>query len=87
MTRARSAISATGLRKSFGDHAVLDGIDLDVAEGTVFALLGPNVETLRGLLMGTPIGDSGLLAVAWSVGIGLGGCLWAKRLFKRDLTP
>jgi ABC-2 type transport system ATP-binding protein len=37
-----SAIAATGLRKSFGDHLVLDGVDLDVAEGTVFALLGPN---------------------------------------------
>ena len=36
------AIRATGLRKSFGDHVVLDGIDLDVADGTVFALLGPN---------------------------------------------
>jgi ABC-2 type transport system ATP-binding protein len=36
------AISATGLRKSFGDKLVLDGIDLDVPEGTVFALLGPN---------------------------------------------
>jgi ABC-type multidrug transport system ATPase subunit len=42
MTRPQSAIVATGLRKSFGDHLVLDGIDLDVAEGTVFALLGPN---------------------------------------------
>jgi ABC-2 type transport system ATP-binding protein len=42
MTRTRSAIAATGLRMSFGDHVVLDGIDLDVAEGTVFALLGPN---------------------------------------------
>jgi ABC-2 type transport system ATP-binding protein len=31
-----------GLRKSFGPKVVLDGIDLDVAEGTVFALLGPN---------------------------------------------
>jgi ABC-2 type transport system ATP-binding protein len=30
------------LRKSFGDHLVLDGIDLDVTEGTVHALLGPN---------------------------------------------
>jgi ABC-2 type transport system ATP-binding protein len=39
---SRSAIRATGLRKSFGKHVVLDGIDLDVAEGTVFALLGPN---------------------------------------------
>ena len=36
------AISAVGLRKSFGDHVVLDGIDLAVEEGTVFALLGPN---------------------------------------------
>ena len=36
------AISARGLRKAFGDHTVLDGIDLDVATGTIFALLGPN---------------------------------------------
>jgi ABC-2 type transport system ATP-binding protein len=36
------AIAATGLRKSFGDHVVLEGIDLNVAEGSVFALLGPN---------------------------------------------
>jgi len=35
-------IEIRGLRKSFGDHVVLDGIDLDVAEGTIFALLGPN---------------------------------------------
>jgi ABC-2 type transport system ATP-binding protein len=41
-TRTRPAIRATGLRKSFGDKAVLDGIDLEVAEGTIFALLGPN---------------------------------------------
>jgi ABC-2 type transport system ATP-binding protein len=37
-----AAISAAGLRKSFGDNTVLDGIDLHVAEGTIFALLGPN---------------------------------------------
>ncbi|MEE1730674.1 MULTISPECIES: ATP-binding cassette domain-containing protein [Streptomyces] len=36
------AIAATGLRKSYGDRAVLDGIDLAVPAGTVFALLGPN---------------------------------------------
>ena len=39
---SRVAIRATGLRKSYGDQVVLDGIDLEVAEGTVFALLGPN---------------------------------------------
>ncbi|MFE1289775.1 ATP-binding cassette domain-containing protein [Streptomyces sp. NPDC058751] len=36
------AIAAHGLRKSYGDKTVLDGIDLTVPEGTVFSLLGPN---------------------------------------------
>ncbi|MGW3819683.1 ATP-binding cassette domain-containing protein, partial [Streptomyces sp. NPDC005046] len=36
------AIAANGLRKSYGDKTVLDGVDLAVPEGTVFALLGPN---------------------------------------------
>ena len=36
------AIAVTGLRKSYGEHIVLDGIDLTVQRGTVFALLGPN---------------------------------------------
>jgi ABC-2 type transport system ATP-binding protein len=36
------AIQITGLRKSFGDKVVLDGIDLEVPEASVFALLGPN---------------------------------------------
>ncbi len=38
----KSAIVATGLRKSYGEKVVLDGIDLDIPEGTIFALLGPN---------------------------------------------
>ncbi|WP_320782937.1 ATP-binding cassette domain-containing protein [Streptomyces sp. CRN 30] len=36
------AITANGLRKSYGDKVVLDGVDLAVPEGTVFSLLGPN---------------------------------------------
>ncbi|MGW9493984.1 ATP-binding cassette domain-containing protein [Streptomyces prasinus] len=36
------AIAAHGLRKSYDDRTVLDGIDLTVPEGTVFSLLGPN---------------------------------------------
>jgi ABC-2 type transport system permease protein len=47
----------------------------------------PIMETLRGLLMGTPIGSSAVLAVAWCAGIALAGYLWAKRLFNRDPTP
>ena len=42
MSRAGSAIAVTGLRKAYGDQLVLAGVDLDVAEGTVYALLGPN---------------------------------------------
>jgi ABC-2 type transport system ATP-binding protein len=37
-----TAIRVSGLRKSYGDNPVLDGIDIDVATGSVFALLGPN---------------------------------------------
>ena len=52
--RLAPAIEVRGLRKSFGKTIVLDGVDLDVAEGSVFALLGPNgagkTTTLRMLL-------------------------------------
>ncbi|MET7397594.1 ATP-binding cassette domain-containing protein [Dactylosporangium sp. NPDC005572] len=36
------AIAVRGLRRSFGEHVVLDGIDLDVPRGSVFSLLGAN---------------------------------------------
>ncbi|MFE6935906.1 ATP-binding cassette domain-containing protein [Streptomyces sp. NPDC057699] len=36
------AIAAYGLRKSYGDKTVLDGVDLAVPAGTIYALLGPN---------------------------------------------
>ncbi|AZM51513.1 ABC transporter [Streptomyces sp. WAC 01529] len=37
-----SAIAVSGLRKAYGDKVVLDGIDFEVAEGSVFSMLGPN---------------------------------------------
>ncbi|TIM80453.1 MAG: ATP-binding cassette domain-containing protein, partial [Mesorhizobium sp.] len=39
---ARSAISARGLVKTFGKLRAVDGIDLDVPRGMIFAILGPN---------------------------------------------
>src|SRR3954469_3000584 len=61
------AIYAEGLVKTFGDVKALDGVDLDVPEGTVLGLLGPNgagkttaVRCLTTLLRP----DSGKLAVA-----------------------
>ncbi|MGW2251501.1 ATP-binding cassette domain-containing protein [Kitasatospora sp. NPDC001660] len=37
-----AAISAVGLTKAYGEKVVLNGIDLEIAAGSVFALLGPN---------------------------------------------
>ena len=67
MTRPQSAIAATGLRKAYGEHLVLDGVDLDVAEGTIFALLGPNGagKTTVVHILSTLIGaDAGEIRVA-----------------------
>jgi len=60
-------IETRGLRKTFGDHVVLDGIDLNVAEGTIFALLGPNGagKTTMVQILSTLIGaDGGEVRVA-----------------------
>ena len=37
-----NAIEAAGMCRRFGEHLVLDGVDLIVPAGQVFALLGPN---------------------------------------------
>jgi ABC-2 type transport system permease protein len=47
----------------------------------------PIMDTVRGLLLGTAIGSSGVIAVAWCVGIALVGYLWAKKLYNRDPDP
>jgi ABC-2 type transport system ATP-binding protein len=67
MTAPGLAITTTGLRKSYGGKTVLDGIDLRVPAGTVFALLGPNgagkTTTVR--ILSTLIGaDGGRASVA-----------------------
>jgi ABC-2 type transport system permease protein len=47
----------------------------------------PIMETLRGLLLGTAIGNRGLLAVIWCAAIGLVGYRWAMSLYNRDRLP
>ena len=57
-------LSARGLRKSFGDVVGLDGLSLDLAAGTVTALIGPNGSgktTALRLLSGTLAPDEGIL--------------------------
>jgi ABC-2 type transport system permease protein len=38
---------------------------------------------LRGLLTGTPIGDNGVLAMAWCSAITVAGYIWARRLYDK----
>ncbi|KAA1397978.1 ATP-binding cassette domain-containing protein [Aeromicrobium ginsengisoli] len=60
-------VTATGLHKAYGDHVVLDGIDLAVATGSVFSLLGPNgagKTTLVRILATLLAPDSGTATIA-----------------------
>ncbi|HEY7973981.1 MAG TPA: ABC transporter permease [Ktedonobacterales bacterium] len=44
----------------------------------------PVIDTVRGLLLGTPIGNSAILAVAWSVVLTLVGYFWARAVYDRN---
>lgn len=79
-----SAISVSGLHKSYGDFEAVRGIDLEVSEGEVFAFLGPNgagktttVEILEGFRTATSgtvrvLGEDPASApLAWREDIGI----------------
>jgi ABC-2 type transport system ATP-binding protein len=64
-------VSASGLRKSFGDVVALDGVDLVVEAGTVHGLLGPNgagKSTLLRVLLGLVAADQGTVDLPGTVG-------------------
>ncbi len=44
----------------------------------------PIIDTLRGVLNGTPIGDSAWWAIGWCVLATVGGYAWARKLYNRD---
>ena len=52
MADGEAAIRVRGLRKVYGGVAAVDGIDLDVAAGEIFALLGPNGAGKTSVIMG-----------------------------------
>ena len=62
MSAQSPAIEVSGLRKTYGNKTVLDGIDLSVPQGTVYSLLGPNgagKTTVVGILTTLVKADSG----------------------------
>ncbi|MEV4777338.1 ATP-binding cassette domain-containing protein [Microbacterium sp. LWH12-1.2] len=62
-----TAIDARGLRQSFGSRTVIDGLDLTVSRGEVFALLGPNgagKTTIINILTTLTQADAGTASVA-----------------------
>jgi ABC-2 type transport system ATP-binding protein len=66
-TLRQPAVVATGVHKSFGETVVLDGVDLAVTEGTIFALLGPNgagKTTMVRILSTLVAADAGTVRVA-----------------------
>lgn len=44
----------------------------------------PLVETLRGLMIGTPLGSEAWLAIAWSAALAIGGYAWARTQYERS---
>jgi ABC-2 type transport system permease protein len=44
----------------------------------------PITETLRSLLFGAPLGDNGVVALAWCVAVSILAALWARRLYERS---
>ena len=61
-----SLLQASGLRKTFGDNVVLDGVDLDVPEGTTTAIIGPSGSgktTLLRSLNALTVPDAGTVSI------------------------
>jgi ABC-2 type transport system permease protein len=43
----------------------------------------PVIDTVRALLMGGPLGETAVIAVAWCAAIALAGYVWARVSFER----
>ncbi len=80
-TSATIRVTAEGLRKTFGENVVLDGVDLSVAEGSTTAILGPSgsgkTTLLRSLNALTPP-DGGVVEID-GVGVDFGALPRGRR--------
>jgi ABC-2 type transport system ATP-binding protein len=81
----KSVIQVTNLQKTYGDFQAVRGVDLDIAQGEIFAILGPNgagktttVEILEGFRT-SDSGDISVLGTDPSVK-GLDARLWRDRI-------
>ena len=77
-----TAVAVSGLRKTYGDHEALRGIDFTIASGEVFGLLGPNgagKTTTVEILEGYRRPDSGEVSVL-GVDPQRGGTAWRERI-------
>lgn len=93
---AETAVRVRGLRKVYGDHVAVDGLDLDIRRGEIFGILGPNgagksttVEILEGHrkrdagevdVLGE---DPGKASRRWKSRIGI---VWQNEVVIGDLT-
>jgi len=93
---AETAVRVRGLRKTYGDHVAVDGLDLDIRRGEIFGILGPNgagksttVEILEGHrkrdagevdVLGE---DPGRASRRWKSRIGI---VWQNEVVIGDLT-
>ncbi|MEU7633403.1 ABC transporter permease [Nocardia sp. NPDC049220] len=60
-----------------------DSMPTGVRQFAEYQPFTPITETVRGLLMGSHIGNNGVIAVAWCVGLAVLGYLWARSSFRR----
>ena len=79
------ALQAGGMRAVSPNGVIGDPRGASATEGRrlLAGLAAGLSETLRGLLVGTPIGSTGLVALAWCVVIAVAGYGWAMRLYER----
>jgi hypothetical protein len=75
-----TAITVTGLKKSYKNLKVLEGISFSVQQGSIFALLGPNEQARP-----RNVSEAVWIAIFWCVGIWIFFRVAAMRVYNRRI--